>query len=104
MIVDASRPRHEQVRWILLLTLNNARPRGAGAETLVTVVQRSLYPDATVMEVRRELGYLASRRLVEVDEAPDGSWLAKLVHHGIDIAEYTIACEPGIARPPNKYW
>lgn len=104
MIVDATRPRHEQVRWILLLTLNNARPRGAGAETLVTVVQRSLYPDATVMEIRRELGYLDSRRVVEVEESPDGTWLARLTRHGTDIAEYTIPCEPGIARPPTKYW
>lgn len=103
MNVDSAKPRHEQVRWVLLLTLNNARPRGAGGSVLLGTVQGALYPDATLLEVRRELDYLESRRLVEVEQSPAGPWLARLTRHGVDIAEHTIDCGPGIARPP-KYW
>ena len=30
-------------------------------------------------------------------------WFADLTHLGVDIAEYTIDCQAGIARP-EKYW
>lgn len=104
MKVDLEKPRHEQVRWVLLLTLNNARPGDAGASLLVRTVQGALYPDTTALEVRRELDYLASRRLVEITDPPSGPWLARLTRYGVDIAEYTIPCEPGIARPKDKWW
>lgn len=103
MNIDIARPRHEQVRWVLLLTLNNARPRGAAGDVLLRVVQGALYPDATLLEIRRELDYLEDRRLVEIERSPQGPWLAQLTRHGVDIAEYTIDCGPGIARPA-KYW
>lgn len=103
MNVDSAKPRHEQIRWVLLLTLNNARPRGAAAALLLGTIQAALYPDTTLLEIRRELDYLQSRRLIEMDEPPSGPWLARLTRHGVDIAEYTIDCGPGIARPP-KYW
>ncbi|HET8898093.1 MAG TPA: hypothetical protein VFN09_04890 [Rhodanobacteraceae bacterium] len=103
MDTDAIKPRPEQIRWVLILTLNNARPRGAGAAVLLGTVQGALYPDATVQEIRRELDYLERRRLVDVEQSPAGPWLARLTHHGVDLAEYTIDCEPGIARPA-KYW
>ena len=66
-------------------------------------VMRAIYPDATALEVRRELGYLEDRQLVDVNRTPSGAWFADLTRYGVDIAEYTIACEPGIARP-EKYW
>ncbi|MDN5924357.1 MAG: hypothetical protein L0H70_05095 [Xanthomonadales bacterium] len=88
---------------MLILTLNNARPRGGGEAVLLGTVLGALYPDATALEVRRELEYLKDRCLVEIDATPAGPWLARLTHHGVDLAEYTIDCGPGIARPP-KYW
>lgn len=94
--------RREQVRWVLLLALNNARPIGA-VETILLGVVHGVYPDATALEVRRELDYLASRRLVAIDKSPAGPWRVSLTRLGVDIAEYTIDCEPGIARP-EKYW
>lgn len=103
MNIDTAAPRPAQVRWVLLLTLNNARPRGAGPGVLLSTIHGALYPDATLLEVRRELDYLRDRRLVELDESPAGTWLARLTRHGVDLAEYTIDCGPGIARPP-KYW
>lgn len=100
--IDHTRLRREALRWLILLTLNNARPIGA-FEGLILTVAQSEYPDATAMELRREMDYLGERELVKVDKQPSGRWFAMLTRHGVDVAEYTVACEPGIARPA-KYW
>lgn len=102
MQIDHARLRREAIRWLILLTLNNARPVGA-FESLVLSVAQSEYPDATALELRRELDYLHGRELVKVDKQPNGKWFAELSRHGVDVAEYTVACEAGIARPA-KYW
>ena len=94
--------RREAIRWLILLTLNNARPVGCFEGPILSVIQ-SEYPDATQMELRRELDYLHDRELLKVDRQPDGRWYADLTRYGIDVAEYTVACDPGIARPA-KYW
>lgn len=100
--IDHARLRREALRWLILLTLNNARPIGA-YELLVLSVAQSEYPDATALELRRELDYLHDRELVKLDKQPSGKWHAELTRHGVDVAEYTVTCEPGIARPA-KYW
>lgn len=100
--VDLVRVRRESIRWTILLALNNARPIGAAEAMLHSVVQ-SVYPDATPLELRRELEYLDNRRLVQVEKSPAGPWRASLTRLGIDVAEYTVDCEAGIARPA-KYW
>lgn len=102
MSIDLQRARRESMRWLIILTLNNARPVGCFEGPILSVAQ-SEYPDATAHELRRELDYLADRQLLEVNKRPDGRWFADLTHVGVDLAEYTIACEPGIARP-EKYW
>lgn len=102
MNIDPQRIRRESLRWLIILTLNNARPVGAYEGPVLTVAQ-SEYPDATAMELRRELDYLSGRRLVSLLKEPSGRWFAELTRHGMDIAEYTVDCEPGIARP-QKYW
>ena len=101
-MVDLHKIRREDIRWQILLTLNNARPIGAYEELVLSVV-RATYPDATPMELRRELDYLADRELVDLRKEPAGRWFSDLTRHGIDIAEYTVDCHPGIARPA-KYW
>ena len=93
--------RRETMRWQILLTLNNARPIGAFEKLVLSVVQ-SEFPDATQREVRRELDYLDERDLVEVRHYPDVRWFCKLERYGVDLVEYTLPCEPGIARP-EKY-
>ena len=98
---DMERARREHLRWLIILTLNNARPIGA-AEALILSVAQAIYPDATPLELRREMDYLAGRKLIDISRI-DGRWSAKLTRYGVDIAEYTIDCEPGIARPA-KYW
>lgn len=102
MSIDQAKVRREAIRWQTLLTLNNARPIGAYEEVVLTVI-RALWPDATPIELRRELDYLADRDLVALLKEPSGRWFADLTRAGIDVAEYTVDVDPGIARPA-KYW
>ena len=99
---DAAKIRRETLRWNILLVLNNARPIGAAEELVLATVQ-GIFPDATALEVRRELDYLGVRELVNIKKEPSGRWFADLTRHGVDIAEYTVDCQPAIARP-QKYW
>ena len=46
---------------------------------------------------------LSDRRLIDLTKQPAGMWFADLTRLGVDLAEYTIDCQPGIARP-DKYW
>lgn len=101
-MIDHAKVRREGMRWTILLTLNNARPIGCHEE-LVLMTAQAMWPDATALEIRRELDYLEDRDLVELHKDPGGRWHAALTRYGTDIAEYTIDCEPGIARPA-KYW
>jgi len=102
MQIDHAKVRRESLRWLILLTLNNARPMGAQEGPILSVAQ-AVYVDATALELRRELDYLDDRALVKVAKSPSGPWHAELTRHGVDVAEYTVDCEPGIARPA-KYW
>ncbi len=101
-MIDAAKARRESMRWYILLTLNNARPVDPHEAVVLSTIQ-GIYPDATPLELRRELDYLADRLLVTLDKKPAGQWIAGLTHVGVDIAEYTIECHAGIARP-EKYW
>ncbi len=101
-MVDHAKVRRESMRWNLINTLDKARPHTSNEQFLLQVMQ-AIYPDATALEVRRELDYLADRDLVELNKQPSGTWFADLTRYGVDIAEYTIECDPGIARP-TKYW
>ena len=66
-------------------------------------VMRGIYPDVTALELRQQLEYLQDRRLLDLTKQPSGMWFADLNRLGVDIAEYTIDCQAGIARP-EKYW
>ena len=94
--------RREGMRWQLIRTLDLARPH-TSSELFLLDVMRAIYKDATPLEVRRQLDYLADRAIIELVKEPSGTWFADLTRHGIDIAEYTVQCEAGIARP-EKYW
>ncbi len=97
-MIDDERQRREFMRWVLLLALYNAHPVGCWEEMLLSTLQ-GIYLDATKNEVRRELDYLADRHLVDVIKHPHGRWFAEINRHGVDIVEYTVEVEPGIARP-----
>jgi hypothetical protein len=100
--LDMARVRRENLRWLIILALNNARPLGC-VEGLILSVAQTQYIDASPLELRRELDYLHSRELIKVQKSPAGVWHAELTRFGVDVAEYTVAVEPGIARPA-KYW
>mgnify|MGYP001221559532 CR=1 FL=1 len=100
--MDTERIRREGLRWYSLLALGNARPMDL-CEEVVQATLRAIYPDATALEIRRELDSLAGRRLVELRKEPSGRWWAKLSRDGVDVVEYTVDCDPGIGRP-IKYW
>ena len=101
-MVDLEKSRRETLRWLILLTLNAARPRDAGERMVHETIRQEL-PDTTARELRQQLDYLAERDLLHLEGRDKASWRAKLTRYGVDIAEYTIDCEPGIARPP-KWW
>ena len=101
-MIDPAKTRRESLRWYILLTLNTSRPVDPHEAVVLSTIQ-GIYPDATAMELRRELDYLADRSLVTLVKQPSGVWICDLTHYGVDIAEYTIPCNPGIARP-EKYW
>lgn len=98
-MIDLVKLRREVIRWILLVSLNSARASGGASETLLLYMIQTEYPDATPLEIRGQLDYLADRGLLKLDKKPDGTWLADINHHGVDVVEYSVDCEPGIARP-----
>lgn len=97
-MIDPNKVRRESMRWYLLLTLYNAHPVGAYEELILSTIQ-GIYMDATRLEMQRELEYLSDRELITLDKQPDGRWHADLNRYGVDVVEYTVAIEPGIARP-----
>lgn len=94
--------RREGMRWHLINTLNKARPY-TSSEVFLLDVMRGIYPDVTALELRQQLEYLQDRKLLDLAKQPSGMWFADLNRLGVDIAEYTVDCEAGIARP-EKYW
>jgi hypothetical protein len=102
MNIDHAKARRETLRWYILLTLNTSRPVDPHEAVVLSTIQ-GIYADATQLELRRELDYLKDRSLVTLKKQPNGVWICGLTHYGVDIAEYTIDCNPGIARP-EKYW
>lgn len=101
-MIDIEKGHRELLRWLILLTLDNARPLGAAEGLILSVVQAVPHP-VTQIELRRELGYLEDRKLVEINGRHTPQWHAQLTRAGVDVVEYTVDVEPGIARP-RKYW
>lgn len=90
--------RREAIRWHLLAAINVSRPQGMYTGGLLPIIQ-SVYPDETEHELRRELNYLEERELVKIHRDPLDRWMVELTRWGVDVVEYTVACDPGVARP-----
>ena len=101
-MIDIAKARREGMRWNILNTLKQGSPYIMGDAFLLDIL-RAIYSDITLLELRRELDYLAKRDLVELNSPQDGPWSADLTRYGVDVAEYTVDVEAGIARPP-RYW
>lgn len=92
--------RREAIRWHLLQIADVARPQGIYTEAMLPII-RSVYPDSTESEIRRQLDYLEERDLIKVHKDGMDRWVVELTRYGIDMVEYTIDCQPGIARPTH---
>jgi hypothetical protein len=97
---DLTKARREGLRWNLLNTLNLCRPYTASEMQLLDVM-RGIYMDASPLELRKELDYLLDRALLTIVKSPSGTWFADITRNGVDLVEYTVECDPGIARPPR---
>lgn len=99
-MIDMPKVRRESMRWLILRALDFGRPSALHEHLLLSTVQ-GIFTDSTRLELRREMDYLEDRDLVKLDRKPDGVWWADLTRYGTDLVEYSIECEPGIARPPK---
>ena len=97
-LIDMEKARREELRWMILRALYAAQPVGT-TEIIVMKAMEPVVPDITLSEIRRELDYLAERKLLMVDRIDMPVWFAKINRYGVDLVEYTIPCLPGIARP-----
>lgn len=102
MTPDMEKARRENLRWLILLALNAAQPVGASEQVLSAAIAPML-PDLTTLELRRNMDYLHSRELLALSGRESPQWFGKLTRHGVDVVEYAVPCDPGIARP-GKYW
>lgn len=100
--MDMERALREAIRWHILVAVNSGRPEPV-AETLILSAIQSIPVQCTARELRREMDYLADRKLLDLARLEGAPWTADLTRTGVDFVEYTIAVEPGIARP-KKYW
>ena len=100
---DLDKARREYLRWLILQALNSARPVGA-SECVIHMAIRSVMPDLTQRELRVNLDYLEERELILITgRETQPEWFCKLDRFGVDVVEYTVDCDAGIARP-KKYW
>lgn len=99
---DMEKIRRESLRWYILLTLNNSSPYPARESVIINVL-RAEYPDCTQEEARKAMNYLVERKLIDIDKSPSGPWSAKITRWGVDVVEYTVDVDPGIARPIKYY-
>jgi hypothetical protein len=100
--LDMQRANREEARWRILRALDAGRPGPVSEPILYRLLSGDLALPITPTGLRRELDYLRDRKLIEITGEDTPVWLAELTRYGVDIVEYTIACEPGIARP--KQW
>ena len=102
MMTPTWKARRENLRWLILLALNSAQPVGTSEQVVLSAITPML-PDLTPLELRRNLDYGRARPGHDHSRDLQPQWFCKLDRYGIDVVEYTVACEPGIARPA-KYW
>lgn len=100
--IDMKQHEREQTRWLILSVLNAARPIGTN-EGLILSTIKSVLPGATQQEIRKEMDYLEDRKLIKVSNKHTGVWFGELSRYGVDVVEYTVPVDPGIARP-ERYW
>lgn len=99
------RARRETLRWLILLALSRAASVGSKETQLLYVLGAAEgIENLTRAELRDALTYLQVRDTITLESGDHVMhWHAKLNRYGFDIVEYTVPCEPGIARPPQEW-
>lgn len=100
--MDIEKSRRDHLRWQILVAVNASRPVPLNEQLMLSVLQ-DVPLHLTPLELRRELDYLADRKLVELTGIHGPIWSATLTRFGVDVVEYTVDVDPGISRPV-KYW
>ena len=88
------------IRWAILRTCRVGGHVGA-TEIMIREVIAADYTAATRDFVRDQMHYLEARKLVDIHRSEIDPWRAVLTRYGYDVADYQVACEPGIRRPPR---
>jgi hypothetical protein len=96
--IDIEQKRREEARWRILRILDAGRPMVV-SEQIVWRVLTDIHIPFSINDVRREMTYLRDRALIAIEGEDTDIWYGKLTWHGIDVVEYTVPTEPGIARP-----
>lgn len=100
--IDMERANREEIRWRILRALDAGRPFPV-SETIILRTLQDIDLPVTPHALRRELDYLRDRKLLTILGEDEPTWRAELTRYGVDIVEYTIPCEAGIARPKKWY-
>ena len=100
--LDLDRARRETLRWRILKTLDAGRPLAVSEQIILRTLEDT-HHDVTPHGLRRELEYLTERGLVTLEGVTGPVWSARLTRHGIDVVDYTVDCQAGIARPAKWY-
>lgn len=100
--VDGEKVRRESIRWQVLQAAAGGAPWPV-SEALILVWIQAVPIQCTALELRRAMDYLAQRELITLQRNEGAPWFVTLTRDGTDVVEYTVACDPGIARP-KKYW
>lgn len=88
------------LRWTILRTVLVGGHLGV-TDRMALDVARAEYIGVERRELRDEIAYLEARGLLGVEREETGPWRMTLTRHGRDVVDYTVACEPGIRRPPR---
>lgn len=96
--IDLEKAQREEARWRILRALDAGRPAPVLESILLRALKDIRIP-ITPRGLRRELDYLRDRELITILDEDTSTWSAELTRIGVDVVEYTVSCDPGIARP-----
>ncbi len=94
---NVSRAESEELRWIVLITLNTARPQGCN-EHIIRRTANDVRLPITSHQVRTEMDYLSDLGLITLDRSQQ-LWFGKILPKGVDVVTYRAECPAGISRP-----
>lgn len=100
-----AKARREWLRWLVLYVLKNATGVGCNETRLMYMLGAAEGIEGLIRdELRAALIYLKVRELITLENGDHVvHWHAQLTRVGIDVVEYTVPCDPGIARPPRDW-